>query len=151
AEIKPEQRGTPIKDVSDLPIKGSDPWTLNLFVKIDKQPPNRTVIAGFGACEGKADGAARYLCKFANGVHFWSHHSDLEGNAPLDLDRWQMLTATCDGTTLRLYKDGKLLGEREVHLADEQPIVTIAPLDPWDHKRQFEGEIRELTIWNAAL
>ena len=29
--------------------------------------------------------------------------------------------------------------------------VMIAPLDPWDRVRQFDGEVREFTVWNAAL
>jgi alpha-mannosidase len=149
-----EQRGKSIRVDSPLPVKAGDHWTLNIFVRTDKQPPNRTIIAGFGSCGGnppQGDATGRYICKFGHGIHFWSHHSDLEGNVPLDLNRWQMLTATYDGKTLRLYKDGKLLSEQKATLADDQPVVNIAPIDPWDRKRQFEGEVRDLTIWSVAL
>src|SRR4029079_17800354 len=50
--------------VDSLPVNGSDPWTINLMLRIDKQPPNRTLIAGFGALEDTA-GHARYFAKFA--------------------------------------------------------------------------------------
>jgi alpha-mannosidase len=151
ANLLPEQRGRPINGGALLPMKGSDRWTLNLSVRTDEQPPNRTIIAGFGACDAKRAGTGRYLSKFANGIHFWSHNADLEGKTPLELKRWQMLTATYDGRTLRLYEDGALLSAREVSFADDEPVIYLAPPDPWEHKRQFEGEIRELTIWNVAL
>src|SRR5204863_185790 len=77
ATVDPAQRGKPMKIDAGLPVKGGDAWTLNMFVRTDKQPEDRTVIAGFGVCGGKADGSARYICKFDNGIHFWSHHSDL--------------------------------------------------------------------------
>jgi alpha-mannosidase len=84
-------------------------------------------------------------------VHFWSHNRDVSSRTRLDLDRWQMLTATYDGTTLRVYKDGQKIGERSIQLSDDQNAVWIAPKDPWEQKRQFEGDLRDLTIWGYAL
>jgi alpha-mannosidase len=150
-QIAREQMGTEIRDVPGLPVKGKDAWTLNMSVRLEKQPADRTVIAGFGRCEQASDGVARYMTKFPRGIHFWSHNRDLEGRTPLDLGRWQMLTATYDGRVLRLYKDGKKLGEREVELADDENAVRFAPPDPWEQKRRFEGEIRGFSIWNEAL
>jgi alpha-mannosidase len=151
AEVKPEQMGTEIRDVAGLPTKAKDAWTLNMFVRTDEQPDDRTLIAGFGRCEQTSDGVARYMAKFSRGVHFWSHNRDVEGRTPLELGRWQMLTATYDGRLLAFYKDGKKLGQRELELADDENSVHLAPVDPWEHKRRFKGEIRELTIWDAAL
>lgn len=151
AEVTPDQMGKRLTNVKDLPVKAGDAWTINMFVKTDKQPANRTLIAGFGKAEQSQEGGARYLAKFGSGVHFWSHNRDLATRTPLDLNAWQMLTATYDGKTLRLYKDGKPIGEQETALADDEPVVNIAPLDPWDGKRQFEGQIREFTIWGGAL
>ena len=140
--------------VDGLPTKASDAWTINLFVRTDQQPDNRTIIAGFGQANDEGDGTGRYLCKFAGGVHFWSRLRDVpavRGN-PLDLKVWQMLSATYDGQTLRLYKNGRAIAQRNVALSDDRdPTVRIAPLDPWDQKRRFKGEIRDFTIWNAAL
>ncbi len=149
-EVPPNQWGKPMP-VPALPVKGDSPWTLNMFVRAEKQPENRTVIAGFGALDGTADGGGRYLCKFANGVHFWSRNRDVQGNTPFELGKWQMLTATYDGARLKLYKDAKLLGEREAKLTGEEAVVHVAPVDPWDKKRRFEGQVRELTIWGSAL
>jgi alpha-mannosidase len=124
---------------------------MNMFVRTAKQPANHTVFAGFGKCDQSAVGAGRYLCKFAGGEHFWSHGRDVEGRIPLDLNTWQMLTATYDGLVLRLYKDGKKISESPLELSDDENVVNIAPKDPWDSRYQFNGEIRGFTIWSAAL
>ena len=147
--VTPEQMGKEIK-VDGLPTRGKDPWTLNLFVKPAKQPEPRTIIAGFGACKQQTSGGGRYLSRF-QGVHFWAHNSDVASRAQLEVGKWQMLTASYDGNKLRLFKDGKKIGEREVTLADDASVVNIAPVDPWDGKRRFEGEIRALTIWPTAM
>ncbi|MBX3389254.1 MAG: chitobiase/beta-hexosaminidase C-terminal domain-containing protein [Phycisphaeraceae bacterium] len=140
-----------IKDVKGLPVKGAQPWTINCFVKMEKQPENRTLIVGFGRTSKASGGDGRYLAKFSGGEHFWSHHGDLASKAALEVGKWQMLTATFDGKTVRLYKDGVLVGENEGELADDENVVRIAPLDPWEKERRFEGEIRAFTIWDSAL
>jgi alpha-mannosidase len=150
-QVKPEQRGQPIRGVAGLPIKAKDSWTINVFVRAAKQPEDRTIIAGFGRCEQADGGNGRYLAKFPTGIHFWAHNRDVRTRTPLSLDQWQMLTATYDGTTIHLYKDGQKIADRAAELSDDQNEVNIAPKDPWDHTRQFDGEIRDLTIWNAAL
>lgn len=151
AEVTAEMRGKEVRDVPGLPVKGTDPWTINMWVRTDKQPANRTILAGFGKCEQSKQGGARYLAKFANGVQFWAHNRDVESNTQLELNRWQMLSATYDGSTLRVYIDGKKLGEAVTALADDENVVNFAPVDPWDKRRQFAGEIKDFTIWNTAL
>lgn len=142
--------GTTIKDVPGLPTKAGDAWTINIFAKMEKEPSNHTILAGFGACPAKP-GQGRYLAKFATGVHFWAANQDTTSGEQFDLNRWQMVTATSDGTTVRLYKDAKLIGERPASLADDVNVVNIAPIDPWDKRYQYKGELANLTIWNAAL
>ncbi len=138
--------------VASLPAKGKDAWSINLFVKVDQQPENRTIIAGFGRAQDSNDGLGRYLCKFGQGIHFWSRGRDVSGRGnPLDLGTWQMLSATYDGQTLRLYKNGRRITQRTVSLEDDESVVRIAPIDPWDQQRRFKGEIRNFTIWNTAL
>ncbi len=149
--IEKSAYGTAIRDVPGLPTKAGDAWTINIFAKMDKQPTNHTILAGFGACAETVSGQGRYLAKFATGVHFWAHHQDMTGAEQYDLDRWQMITATSDGTTMRLYKDAKLIGERPASLTDDASVVNIAPIDPWDKRYQYKGELAGLTIWNAAL
>lgn len=134
-----------------FPTRGADPFTLNVFVKPTKQPDNRTIIVGFGSLSAKADGTGRTLAKFANGLHFWSHNRDASADAPLLVGAWQMLTATYDGATLKLYIDAKLVSSTDLVLADDEPVLHLLPVDPWEKKRRFEGEVAGLTIWDKAL
>jgi alpha-mannosidase len=143
--------GTAIKDVPGLPIKAGDAWTINLRVRAAEQPESRTLFAGFGRCEQTSDGGARYLARWQGGLRMWSHNRDVSSRVQLELGKWQMITATYDGRVVRLYKEGEKIGEREVQLADDENVVNIAPIDPWDHKRQFAGEIKDFTIWGEAL
>ncbi|BDI32849.1 hypothetical protein CCAX7_49000 [Capsulimonas corticalis] len=136
---------------ANLPVHGSDPWTINLFCKVDKQPENRTIIAGFGNASDGASGTGRYIAKFANGLHFWSANQDVDTDVPLDLGAWQMITATYDGAALHLYKNGAPIGENDLKLSDDVAEVHVYPKDAWDKQRVFDGDIRDFTIWKRAL
>ncbi len=133
-----------------LPTGVGAPWTLNFFARTDHQPDNRTLIAGFGAAKDES-GKGRFLSKFGNGIHFWSSNHDGDTTTPLDLGRWQMLTATYDGTTLRVYKDARKIGEVALVFAPDESVVRIAPVDPWDKERRFQGKVSRLSIWKEAL
>jgi alpha-mannosidase len=109
------------------------------------------LIAGFGSVGMESEGRGRYLAKFANGIHFWSERRDAETTTPLELNRWQMLTATYDGHLLTLYQNARQIGQQPLELGDDDMVVRVAPLDPWDKERTFDGQIKDLTIWNAAL
>nr|MDQ2687559.1 chitobiase/beta-hexosaminidase C-terminal domain-containing protein [Armatimonadota bacterium] len=137
--------------VPDLPTTAHAPWTINFFCRMTHQPDNRTVIAGFGRASDGQAGTGRYLSKFANGIHFWSANSDVETTTPLDLNQWQMLTATYDGHTLRVYKNAEPIAEQKVDLADDEANVHVMPKDPWEHERIFDGDVRDMTIWKQAL
>ena len=137
--------------VPSLPVHARDPWTINLLVRVDRQPANRTLIVGFGSLSADSPGRGRYLAKFANGIHFWSHNRDVESTTPLELGRWQMVSATYDGRVLSLYQNGRSIGRQELELSDDQAVMHVAPLDPWDKKRSFEGQIKDLTFWDTAL
>jgi alpha-mannosidase len=140
------------KPIEGLPVKGTDAWTMNCWVRADVQPDDRTVIAGFGrSSDSASSGSGRYLTKFPGGLHFWSRNADADTNAKLDLHRWQMLTVTYDGTTLKVYKNGRSIGSQDVALADDESVIRLAPLDPWDNQRRFVGSIRGFAIWRGAL
>lgn len=136
--------------VDGLPVKAGDAWTINVFVRTAEQPENHTVIAGFGNMKDHA-GEGRYLAKFGNGIHFWCSSRDGETTTPLDLNKWQMLTAAYDGRRLTIYKNAKKIGASELCFSNDAPAVNLAPIDPWDKKMRFKGELREFSIWNAAL
>lgn len=150
-QIGADRMGTSIRDVAGLPVKASDSWTINVFVRVAAQPVNRTVLVGFGACDDAVEGGGRFLAKFGEGLHFWSHRRDASGSAKLDLNRWQMLTATYDGRVLRLYRDGRAAGSQAVTLADAQNVVHIAPVDPWEKKLRLGGRLHGLSVFDRVL
>lgn len=141
-------RNEPVKN---LPTGANDPWTINMFVQSVRMPDDQTIIAGFGKCDDSFDGGGRYLCVFDGHIHFWSTNRDVHTDSIFDVGRWQMLTATFDGQELRIYKNGVVVDKNDVELADDEPRVWIAPIDPWDRQRTFAGQIHNLTIWNVAL
>ncbi|MHB8636980.1 MAG: glycoside hydrolase family 38 N-terminal domain-containing protein [Fimbriimonadaceae bacterium] len=137
--------------IPGLPVHGGDAWTLNLFCEVDKQPEDRTMIAGFGRSIDGRVGTGRYFTKFPEGINFWVADRDVQTQVPLDLGKWQMLTATYDGTTMRLYKNGELIGEKQVALADDRSLVRVLPIDAWERRRRFGGEVRNVTVWDMDL
>lgn len=149
--IEKNQYGSMIEGTPGLPVNAGDSWTINVWARMDSQPTNHTVLVGFGNCDARNGGQARYLTKFASGVHMWSHNQDVPSRTQYDTGRWQMITATYDGRVGKLYKDGKLIGQRTVRLSDDANLIHIAPLDPWDRRYQFAGDLAGLTIWDQAL
>ncbi len=135
----------------DLPVAARAPWTLNFLVRTDEMPEDRTPIAGFGQSADDVSGASRLICKFRNGLRFWGKDIDIVGHAPLDLHRWQMLTATYDGRNVAVYKDGKLLTSEPAALSDAPPYYKLAPVDGWSGARRFKGEFRDFTIWPESM
>lgn len=149
--IDKDRYGSTIENTPGLPVDAGDSWTINVWARMDEQPTNHSVLAGFGNCDARNGGQARYLTKFASGVHMWSHNQDVPSRTQYDLGRWQMITATYDGRVGKLYQDGKLIGQRTVRLSDDANVIHIAPLDPWDRRYQFEGDLANLTIWDQTL
>lgn len=137
--------------LKNLPVKAGSPWTLNLFCKIDNQPEDRTMVAGFGRSIDGRNGTGRYFTKFSEGINFWIADQDIMTSTQLDTGKWQMLTATYDGTTVRVYKNGVKIGEGKVKLQDDSSQVRVMPVDAWERKRRFDGEVQHLTVWDMDL
>ena len=138
------------ENVANLPTKATDPWTINLFVYADEQPGELTMLGGFGDGADR-DGQQRYIIKYKNGIHFWGSNIDITSGVPYDLGKWQMVTATYDGQTLRLYKNGVEIKSEATNLSDAKPVVQIAPRGPWDTGHKFSGKIQGFSVWNRAL
>ena len=133
------------------PNKGGDPWTINTFVFLNDPPKALTLIGGFGDA-GDSHGQQRYLAYFnGDGIHFWGGGVDVPTHTPYDLGKWQMITVTYDGDTIRIYKNGKEIAASPAALADAAPIVHLAPTGPWTDAGRFRGRLQNFTIWNKAL
>jgi alpha-mannosidase len=144
--------------VPKLPTAANAPWTLNLFVTMDTQPEERTIIGGFGD-GSRAAGQQRYLIQRNGGIHFWDGSVDAATEQPIgqgkgqpfDPGRWQMITITYDGRTVRIYKNGQEIHSETAALADALPIVRLAPPPAWSNGHPFAGKIQNFTVWNRAL
>jgi alpha-mannosidase len=139
--------------VAGLPLQKNDSWTINLLVKPSQMPESRTIIGGFGQASDKLlEGASRYIAIFDDSIHFWSANRDVRTQSPIEVGRWQMITATYNGRTLTLYKDGNPIGQRDIELSDDtEAFVNIGTTDPWDHLRSFHGDVQSVTIRRVAL
>ncbi|PTX99076.1 glycoside hydrolase family 38 C-terminal domain-containing protein [Opitutus sp. ER46] len=129
-------------------------WTINGFVRTEQPVANRTMLFGFGRLDVKGrDGVGRYFGNFANGLHFWMGRPriELESNVELKPGVWQMLTATYDGRTLRMYVDGQDVGAIDTELGNDEDMLRLAPLDPWDNERKFKGQIQQVSAWDGVL
>ena len=140
-------------NVACLPMRKDDAWTMNVLVKPERAPENRTVIAGFGrASERAPEGAGRFFSVSDDSLNFWSARRGVQTGSPLEEGRWQMLTATYDGTTLRLYKDGDPIGSEDIELSDDREAsVAIGAPEPSRRRPSFQGAVQSFTIRLGAL
>jgi alpha-mannosidase len=138
------------QQTSMLPTGATAPWTINLFVYLDHPAKDLSVLAGFGNARDDA-GAERFLIERNGHVYFWGSQIDIDSGVPYDLHRWQMITATYDGSTIRVYKDGKQIAEDGANFADAAQEASVAPPSPWSYGHQFDGKVEGLTIWDQAL
>ena len=141
------------EEVAGLPTGPDDPWTLNFFLRCDDVPPNEVVLGGFGTADGgsAATGAGRYFVNFEDGLAFWLANADLKTRIKIEPKRWQMLTASFDGKTVTLYKDGMPVAAAPRTLAPDVAKIGLGIVDPWRHRDRFTGEIRGFKVWRSAL
>ena len=141
------------EEVAGLPTGPAEPWTLNFFLRCDDPPKGYTLLGGFGAAEDghAATGAGRYFINFDDGLSFWLANADLNTHVKVEPKRWQMLTATYDGQTVTLYKDGSRIAADQRTLAPDVARVGVGIVDPWERGNKFDGEIRDFKIWKSTL
>ena len=139
--------------VENLPLKSNEPWTINVLVKPSALPGDLTLIAGFGQpTNNSAGGTSRYIAYFKDGIRFWASQADVITNSPLEKDRWQMLTATYDGQTVTVYKDGEMIGQKETRLRDDPDnSVGLGLPDAWTQSNLFQGRAQSFSIRRGAL
>lgn len=145
------QRSGEIKH-DGLPVGKAAAWTMNAWVRSSAPIENRTLIAGFGRLSDKTNNTGHYFAVFANGIHVWgSRKAHLESTRNVDFRDWQMLTASYDGTTLRLFVNAKLVSWTEAALDQDEAIARVGGLDPWDHERKFPGDVQDFAVWPGVI
>ena len=136
-----------------LPTQAGQPWTLNFFLRCDRTPADYVLLGGFGGADDHAakPGTGRYFVNFENGLGFWLANEDIKTQVKIDPQRWQMLTASYDGKTVTLYKDGNQIASAPRSLPGDTAAAGLGIADPWGRGHQFDGEIRAFKIWSSAL
>ena len=143
------QQGMTQRDVANLPYQSTDPWTINQFVYLDRQPEELTLISGFGDGSDNS-GEQRFLIKFHGSIQFWGSNVDVATGVPFDIGKWQMITLAFDGTTLTIYKNGEVIKTSPVTLSDAASTVQIGTHGPWNNNH-MSGRVSGFAIWNSAL
>ncbi len=141
------------EEVAGLPTRPDEPWTLNFFLRCDDAPESYTLLGGFGTAEDRnsSAGTGRYFINFQDGLTFWLANADLNTNVKIEPKRWQMLTASYDGQTVTVYKDGSRVASGQRTLAPDKAKVGVGIVDPWERGNKFAGEIRDFKIWKSSL
>ena len=79
-----------------------------------------------------------------------SSYTTLSGTQTIPLNTWTHVAATYDGTTMRVYRNGILIGSRAltgnlVNTSDPLKFGGNAVWSEW-----FQGRIDEVRVFNAA-
>lgn len=139
---------------SDRSLSVTDAMTIECWVKTDQsgQRNNWLVnrIFSGGVTTGFRLGVLDDHPCFQIPITAWSHH--LKGELALPRGRWVHLAGTFDGTTMRLYVDGRLSGTMErpgpVRPNDFNLCLGNYALD---HVAHFVGLLDDVKLWNRAL
>jgi len=119
--------------VESLPLGRTDDcldsWSMNFYVLMPTRAPNNSIVAGFGDYTA---GTGRFITQFGEGIRFWGgSNMDYKTNVPFDINRWQMITVTYDGDTLKVYKNGSVILDAGCHLGLAVPTVRIGGQTAW--------------------
>jgi hypothetical protein len=146
-----ELMGDSASTVPRLPIKADASWTINVFARVNEIPPDHTTLAGFGNDSGAIPHTQRFIVKMHDSIAFWGNNVDVGSGVAFDVGKWQMITETFDGDTVRIYKNAKLIKSDSISLNDAAPITRLAPPGPWAEAHRFVGKLAGFAIWNREL
>ncbi|PYN84021.1 MAG: hypothetical protein DMD96_00005 [Candidatus Rokuibacteriota bacterium] len=123
------------------PTATSGTWSTILL----KEQPGALVYALYAASPTNQPGAVFNTATTASGERI------VAGAAPLPLNAWSHLVATYDGTTLRLYINGSLVGTQPVAgaIVTSTGALRIGGNNVWGE--YFQGLVDEVRIYNRAL
>ena len=146
---------------SILPVLATDTWTVNVWV----YPTTTLTNWGLAWClgvkpnqwDGYAAGTSRSLYSssgnitFTEGVDNNGVGSYVSTGIAFDANEWQMITTTYDGTRVRIYKNGLLIGSRNDVVFATAPGEVRIPSNPWLSYNFLIGKFDEFTVWKGAM
>lgn len=142
-------------DTSVLPVLAGDAWTVNLWVYAPAQPLNWRLAWCLGAKPYDGSyGRTRALYSGSTGMIVFTNGSNYVSPMELwDVGKWQMVTTTFDGTYVRVYKNGILIGRSLIDTFDDAAGEVRVPSNygSTSYPTFFKGKFDELTIWRGVL
>jgi hypothetical protein len=139
-------------DVGTVGISGAAPRTIAGWAKSGASSaalPDWTNIFGF---TGPAGDNGHFDIELVNaggnrgyGIHVYGWERNI---TPMDLD-WHHLAASYDGTTIKWYGDGRLIGSDSTRVLASPDNIHIGKRD--DNENYFPGRVDEVYIYNRAL
>ena len=146
-----------------LPVLGSDTWSVNLWIYPTVIPQDWRIPWCLGEKpDGNKNSRALYSSGYSSGglITFVGKQTPDGGTSgttvytvtsiPWDINQWQMITTTYDGTIVRIYKNGILIAMRDQTFLDALGEVRV-PTNPWNSYDFFIGRFDEFTVWRGAL
>lgn len=138
-------------NAASLPTSGSDAWTMNVWAYLNGSQDDISVIAGFGDIDNleAASGSMRYIRSVSGNIAFYGLNASIPTTEPWDINKWQMLTVTCDyAGVVTLYKNGYRIGSAQLVLSDVEPIVYVSPII---EGLGFRGKIDDFSIYTYPM
>jgi len=143
----------------NLPTKASQPWTMNFWVMVDAFPKTEQWFAGWGQMTSGRwvnYNDSEKVEKFGRKLYLRATNDQQAsiGEQIFSFNIWQMMTATYDGKTVKVYNNGRLEGTRKFKLKDvKADILAVAKNMAPSSKDStcFKGKIDEFSIYDYAL
>jgi len=99
-------------------------WTLSGWIEPKAIANGVVLVAGFG---DPATGPRRFLALDGGRPGLVTEAGALTAPTRLQAGKWHFVAATCDGSVLRLFVDGRQVAQRSMTAAAVRPAVVIAP------------------------
>jgi hypothetical protein len=146
---------TTTANTSIIPLLASDTWTVNVWVYPTVSPAgNWKILWNLGAKpNGDTPADSRALYATAAGNICFNDGTSLNylsPGVPFDVGQWQMITTTYDGTKIRIYKNGNLIGSKAFTFVDALGQIRV-PSSAWWGYNFIAGKYDEFTIWRGVM
>ncbi len=140
-----------------LPVLAGDTWTVNVWVCPTGAPGDWQIVWSLGnKPTGSTSCNSRALYSSSEGKIVFTDGKGIGGvswlstGVPWTPNVWQMLTTTYDGTKVRIYKNGYLIGSKTWTFEDAPGEVRIPTCAAWK-PLFFAGKFDEFTVWDGAM
>lgn len=143
-------------NTSLLPLSGSASWSVDVWVKPDDAPSEWNVLYAIGSKPGGTGASRSVYANAAGNIVFTGGSSGGAGSrflvtdATFDVGQWQRITTTYDGTKVKLYKNGSLIGSMDMVLYDAPGEVRV-PSNPGWGPQMMSGLFNNFQIYDGVV